>query len=59
MKIFFLFIYLFLHLCFEGLLNISTECAPFICLLQGFCCQLHTTLHFVDLHQDLTNKSHR
>lgn len=46
------------YLCFEGLLNVCTQCAPFVCFLQRFSCQLHSTLHLIYLHQDLVENMH-
>lgn len=43
------------HLCFEGLLNVCTQCAPFVSLLQSFSCQMHPSFHFIYFHQDLWN----
>ena len=46
------------YLCFEGLLDVCTQCAPFVGLLQSFSCQLHAALHLIDLHQDLRSRNH-
>lgn len=46
-----------LYLCFEGLLNVCTQCAPFVCLLQSFSCHLHAPLHLIYLHQYLVNRN--
>lgn len=45
------------YLCFKGLFNVSTQCAPFVCLLQSISCQLHATLHFIYFHQNLVRWS--
>lgn len=43
------------YLRLEGLLNICTQRAPFVSLLQCLSCQLHSTLHLIYFHQDLGN----
>lgn len=43
------------NLCFEGLLDVCAQCAPFVSLLQSLNSLLHPTLNLVDFHQNLEN----
>lgn len=44
------------YLSFEGLLNISTQCAPLVSFLKRVRSKLHPGLHLVNLHQDLKER---